>query len=195
MKDIADNRRRTYLETPPAGVKILKHQSLICILSENQIIGLASVNRVVELLAKKPPVIVLQLEGKATISKILLQLQSSNNTRLVQIDTAIFAFEPVLKALQSTQFIPLSEELLFWRDGDLSGSASVTATPITRPLATNSSLNLQRLSQTPSPIVLDRSQTASFLAGLTQKLSLIQGPPGIASQSPRMDLLTSQRNG
>ncbi|KAG1844511.1 P-loop containing nucleoside triphosphate hydrolase protein [Suillus subalutaceus] len=121
---------------------ILKHQSLVCILSENQIISLASVNRVEALLAEKPPVI------------------------------------PVLKALQKTQVIPLSEELLFWKDGNIIGSAAVTAARVTRPLAMNPSMDLKRLLELSSSIVLDKSQAASLLAGLTQKLSLIQGPPG-----------------
>ncbi|KAG2036386.1 hypothetical protein BDR03DRAFT_992983 [Suillus americanus] len=178
MKNVPDGQRRTYLEKDPAGVRILKHQSLVCILSENQIIGLASVHRVEELLAQKPPVIVLQLEGQANITKTLFQLQSSNAIRLIQIDTALFAFEPVLKALQKTQVIPLSEELLFWKDGNIIGSAAVTATQVTRSLAMNPSMDLKWLLGLSSSIVLDKSQAASLLAGLTQKLSLIQGPPG-----------------
>ncbi|KAG1720035.1 P-loop containing nucleoside triphosphate hydrolase protein, partial [Suillus occidentalis] len=178
MKNVPEQQRKTYLEKDPAGSRILKHQSLICILSGNQIISLASVNRVEALLAQKPPVIVLQLEGEASILKTLLQLQSSNAIRLIQIDTALFAFEPVLKALQKTQVIPLSEELLFWKDGNIIGSAAVTAAQVTRPLAMNPSLDLKQLLGLSSTIILDKSQAASLLAGLTQKLSLIQGPPG-----------------
>ncbi|KAG2072160.1 hypothetical protein BDR04DRAFT_1097127 [Suillus decipiens] len=178
MKNVPEKQRKKYLEKDPAGVRILKHQSLVCILSGTQIISLASVHRVEELLAKKPPIVVLQLEGEASISKTLLQLQSSNAIRLVQIDTALFAFEPVLKALQEMQVIPLSEELLFWKDGNTIGSAAVTAAQVTRPLAINPSVNLKPLLGLSSSIVLDKSQAASLLAGLTQKLSLIQGPPG-----------------
>ena len=126
----------------------------------------------------------IQLEGGASIEKTLLRLQSPDDTRLIQIDTALFAFEPVLKALQNTQFIPLSEELLFWKDGNLVGSALVTATRVTRPLAMNPSLDLLGLLQTPTRIVLDKAQAASLLAEPTQRLSLIQGPPGDAFQAP-----------
>ncbi|KAG1804050.1 P-loop containing nucleoside triphosphate hydrolase protein [Suillus subaureus] len=178
MKNVPDKQRKTYLEKDPAGVRILKNQSLICILLGNQIISLASVHRVEALLAQKPPVIVLQLEGEASISKTLLQLQSSDAIRLIQIDTALFAFEPVLKALQKTQVILLSEELLFWKEGSIIGSVAVTAAQVTRPLAMNPSVDLKQLLGLSSSIVLDKSQAASLLAGLTQKLSLIQGPPG-----------------
>ncbi|KAG2057924.1 P-loop containing nucleoside triphosphate hydrolase protein [Suillus hirtellus] len=178
MKNVPDKQRKTYLEKDPAGVRILKHQSLVCILSGNKVISLASVNRVEALLAQKPPIVVLQLEGEASITKTLFQLQSSNAIRLVQIDTALFAFEPVLKALQKTQVIPLSEELLFWKDGNTIGSAAVTAAQVTRPLAMNPSMDLKQLLGLSSSIVLDKSQAASLLAGLTQRLSLIQGPPG-----------------
>ncbi|KAG1717605.1 P-loop containing nucleoside triphosphate hydrolase protein [Suillus lakei] len=147
MKNVPEKQRKTYLEKDPAGIRILKHQSLI----------LASVHRVEALLAQKPPVIVLQLEGEASIFK-----------DSPSIDTALFAFEPVLKALQKTQVIPLSEELLFWKDGNIIGSAAVTC----------GSVDLKQLLGLSSSIVLDKSQAASLLAGLTQKLSLIQGPPG-----------------
>ncbi|KAJ8593168.1 hypothetical protein M405DRAFT_925273 [Rhizopogon salebrosus TDB-379] len=109
--------------------------------------------------------------------KTLLRLQSPDNIRLIQIDTALFAFEPVL-TLQNTQFIPLPEELLFWIDGNIVGNALVTATQVTRPLAMNPSLDLQGFLNTPTRIVLDKPQAASLLAGLTQRVSLIQGPPG-----------------
>ncbi|KAG2151638.1 P-loop containing nucleoside triphosphate hydrolase protein [Suillus bovinus] len=178
MKNVPDKQRKTHLEKDPAGVRILKNQSLVCILSGNKIISLASVHRVEALLAQKPPVIVLQLEGEASIRKTLLQLQSSNAIRLIQIDTALFSFEPVLKALQKTQVIPLSEELLFWKDGNTIGSAAVTAAHVTRPLAMNPSVDLKPLLGLSSSIVLDKSQAASLLAGLTQRLSIIQGPPG-----------------
>ncbi|KAG0697519.1 P-loop containing nucleoside triphosphate hydrolase protein [Suillus ampliporus] len=162
MKDVPDKKRESFLKKDPAGIRILKNQSLVCILSGDKIISLASVHRVEALLAENPPVIVLQLEGEASIAKTLLQLQSSNTIRLIQIDTAIFGFEPILKALQNTQLIPLSEELLFWKDGNLVGSAVVIATQVTRPLEMNLSVDLQRLLTTSSSI----------------RLSLIQGPPG-----------------
>lgn len=178
MKSVPEKQRRFYLEKDPAGSKILKHQSLVCILSGNQIVSFGSIHRVEELLARKPPVIVIQLEGEASIEKTLLRLQSPDNIRLIQIDTALFAFEPVLKVLQNMRVIPLSEELLFWKKGNLIGSALVTATQVTRALAMNPSLDLQGLLKTPTRIVLDKAQAASLLAGLTQRVSLIQGPPG-----------------
>ena len=182
MKNVPEKKRKAHLEKDPAGSKILKHQSLACILSGNDIVSFGSIHRAEELLAKKPPVIVMQLEGEASIGKALLRLQSPDDTRLIQIDTALFAFEPVLKALQNMQFIPLSEELLFWKKGSVIGSASVTATPVARALAMNLSLDLQGLLKTPTRIVLDKAQAASLLAGLTQRVSLIQGPPGTDSQ-------------
>ena len=36
---------------------------------------------------------------------------------LVQIDTAVFAFEPVLRGLQELKDMPLVDELLFWCPG------------------------------------------------------------------------------
>ena len=177
MKDIPENERRSYLEKDPAGSKILKHQSLVCILSGNCVVSFGIVHRDEDLLAQKPPVIVIQLEGEANIAKTLLCLQSPDNTRLIQIDVALFVFEPVLRALRNMWLIPLSEELLFWKKGNIVGSA-VVATQVARALTINPSLDLQELLKTPGRIVLDRTQAVSLHAGLTHKVSLIQGPPG-----------------
>ncbi|KAF9517370.1 hypothetical protein BS47DRAFT_1371407 [Hydnum rufescens UP504] len=170
MKGVAENKREYYLE------KI--SPSLVCILSGDQIIGFASVNRVLELLAENPPVIVLQLEGKADH----LQTFSSTYNRCchlcVRTSVEGFAEHTVHTAVGGAPV---------WKDGALPGSASVTATPLIRALAMNPSLNLQGPLQISNPIVLDKSQAASLLAGLTQKVSLIQGPP--------VYFLTSRRTG
>ena len=178
FKKVKDKDRRKFLTDDHRGSKVLRHQSLACLIGDNTVLSLGIIHREEELLAKNPPVIVLQIEGQVSISKTLLQLKVAKNVRLIQIDTAIFSFEPVLKALQKMMVLPLSEEILFWENGKPIGSPPVAVPQITHSLARDYSIDIQPLLDTPKSIRLDIRQAESLLAGLNQRLSLIQGPPG-----------------
>ncbi|KAH7906168.1 P-loop containing nucleoside triphosphate hydrolase protein [Hygrophoropsis aurantiaca] len=178
FKNIKDKDRLNFLKNDHHGIKVLKHQSLACLIIGEEVAAFATVNRVEDLLAKKPPIIVLHLEGEATTTRALLRLQSGQKIKLIQIDTAIFAYEPVLKAIQNTQEVPLSEEILFWKKGDTLLEPSSTASRVVQSIAQNPSQDLQGLLGTSTSIRLDESQAASLLSGLSQRVSLVQGPPG-----------------
>ncbi|KAG1856396.1 P-loop containing nucleoside triphosphate hydrolase protein [Suillus subalutaceus] len=178
LKRIPPKDRKAYLTDDHAGSKILRHQSLVCVVVDNEVVGFGTVNRVEDLLICSPPIIVIQLDGRASTSRTILRLRNAKNAKLLQIDTALFAFEPVLKALQKTQHIPVSDELLFWKRGVTLQNPPQMADGVITAIEANRSGNLQHLLQTPNPIQLDRSQALSILSGLTQRVSLIQGPPG-----------------
>ena len=176
LKDLDD--RKKFLSDDPVGFKILRNQSLACLIADNDIISFATVLRVGDLLAEKPPAIVLQLEGEASTSKALLRLSTAKHIRLLQIDTALFAYEPVLKALKNMQLVPLSDELLSWKEGQTLQSPSTQVDQVVRALSWNPSMDLQSILTMSKSVQLDRSQADSLLAGLRQRVALIQGPPG-----------------
>ncbi|KAF9223027.1 P-loop containing nucleoside triphosphate hydrolase protein [Gyrodon lividus] len=176
MKDHDD--RKDYLTNDYAGSKILRHQSLACLIADGDIISFATVFRVEELLAKNPPVVVLQLDGEASTSKTLLRLSTTKKVQLLQIDIAIFAYQPVLKALRNMQLVPLSDEILFWEEGDELQTPTIEANKVTRALSIDPSMDLQSILCISKSVHLDSSQAESLLAGLKQRVSLIQGPPG-----------------
>jgi hypothetical protein len=170
--------RKAYL-TDSHNRRILKHQSLSCLLADDEVIAFPTVNREENLLAQKPPVVILQLEGESSTIAALLKLKTAKHIKLIQIDTAVFSYEPILKALQSTRNILLADELLFWKN-----EQSVLRSPTSQPIAViqairrDPRMDLKSLLYTSKSIVLDKSQISSLLAGLTQNVSLIQGPPG-----------------
>ncbi|KAI6121070.1 P-loop containing nucleoside triphosphate hydrolase protein [Pisolithus sp. B1] len=157
LKGVEEKDRRKFFLDDHRGSRMLRHQSLACLIGDGEILGLGTIHRDEDLLAEKPPIIVFQIEGRVSLSKALLQLKKSKHLRLIQIDCAVFAFEPVLKALKKMRVLPLSEEILFWEDGK-----EIASPPVV----------------TPNSIILDISQVSSLLAGLRQRVSLIQGPPG-----------------
>lgn len=157
---------------------IFKHQSLTCLIIDGEIISFPTIHREVDDLAQKPPIVTLQFIDRASTSKALLRLKTAKRVKLVQIDTAVFAFEPVLRGLQGLRNMPLVDEILFWK------SYSVTRPPLHAPTALidelerNPTQELRNILGLTKSIKLDESQSTSLLSGLKQRVSLIQGPPG-----------------
>ncbi|KAJ7650276.1 P-loop containing nucleoside triphosphate hydrolase protein [Roridomyces roridus] len=167
--------RKAHLKT--LGRK-LKHQSLTCLVVDGEVVAFPTFYREDDLLCQNPPILVIQLDGDVTTSKVLSRLKTAKDIKLIQIDTAIFAFEPVLKALQSMQNVPLSPELLFWTPSDNLREPVHSPSRIVNALRSDPRCDVGVLLNTGKSIVLDTSQAKSLLSALTQKVSLIQGPPG-----------------
>ena len=175
FKDVKPTARLAHIHD---NKKIFRHQSMACLIVDEEIVAFPTVNREEELLAKNPPVIVVQLEGATSTIKALLKLKTSKHIKLLHIDTAVFAYEPVLTALKEKQGLPFAPELLFWKDGSELWPSSDIPERFVDALRKDPSLNIQGYLKTPKSIVLDDAQSASLLSGLTQRVSLIQGPPG-----------------
>ncbi|KAF8547007.1 hypothetical protein OG21DRAFT_1490605 [Imleria badia] len=144
----------SFLKQDPPGSKFLTHQSLVCLIVDGQLLTLGTILRAEDLLVKKPPAVVIQVCSEASFVKTPLNLNTTKEVKLTQMSTAIFAFESVLKVLQTMKVVPLAEEIL------------------------NPTTDIQPLLHTPTSIKLDSTQADSLLAGLNQRVALIQGPPG-----------------
>ncbi|KAG6891612.1 hypothetical protein C0992_002651 [Termitomyces sp. T32_za158] len=160
----------------------LKHRSLGCLLVDGEIVSFVTLSREEELLVKTPPSIVLQVDGELAVNETLLKLKFATKVEFVSVDTAVFAYEHVLQALQRTTTLPLSHELLFWNSNSgppstLDSEPSKLA-EFVRTLEINPRHDFQHLLHLAQSTKLDPSQAESLIAGLTQKVSLIQGPPG-----------------
>ncbi|KAK7464371.1 hypothetical protein VKT23_006538 [Stygiomarasmius scandens] len=178
LKDISGAlKRKKFLEDNP---KMLKHQSLTCLIIDGNVMAFPSVRRDENLLAMKPPKIVLEIEGDVTNLFLCLKSAPSRSVKLIQIDVAVFSYEPILNALKLVKELPLSDELLFWKNGSLLCQPlhSPELSRIVHVFSTNPKQDIQGLLQTNKSVVLDNTQAESLLSGLNQKLSIIQGPPG-----------------
>lgn len=159
--------------------RTFRHKSSAGLMVDGEIVAFATTNRDEDLLAKSPPIIVIQLSGERSIIKALLKLKTAKSIRLILLDTAIFSYDPVLTALQAKQGLPLSSDLLFWDPSSTLGMSSIQPDYLIAQLRRDPNQNVQFLLDTPKQIILDQAQHASLLSGLTQEVSLIQGPPGI----------------
>ena len=173
-------KRKAYLMDNSQGKKILRHQSLACLLFDDQVLAFPTIIRDEDLLAQEHPIIVLQFDGERSATKTLLKLKIAKKIKLVQIDTALFSYEPVLAALQQIKDLPLSRELLFWTDGSVVGSVpqSPKMAWIIQRIQRDPCQDLRRFLGSSRSIILDTAQGDSLLSELTQTVSLIQGPPG-----------------
>ena len=111
-----------------------KHQSLACLVAGKEILAFPTIHRDETRLAKNPPEIVLQFEDGEGTQLALHNLKRENDIKLIQINTGIFAYEPVLKALQQARTLPLSSELLLWKEGNILEEIPKQATAVINAL-------------------------------------------------------------
>jgi hypothetical protein len=172
IKDVAA-RKKYILDNK----NLLKHQSLGCLVSNGNIIAFASVDRNEELLAQRPSKLVLRVADVNSLSKVLVACGRADDLSFVQVDTAVFAYEPILKCLQSVRDLPLEEQLLATSESSEPFS-DVLPKHVIETLSSSSIPDIQSLVNNDQNIRLDHAQSGSLVDGLTKKISLIQGPPG-----------------
>jgi hypothetical protein len=173
----SEDDRKKFLKT---NNHYLKHQSFGCLLREcdGEIVSFATVDRDVDALSQQPPVVTLTIHGGEALKKTLLHFRMHNDIEFRLVDTPIFAYEPILKCLQEQNDLQLAQELLLHECGAPVSKSSLVPPSITKVLEDCGNRNIQHVLQTAKSINLDLSQLDSLINGLTQSLSLIQGPPG-----------------
>jgi len=166
--------RSAYVKNNP---RFMKHHSLTCLLIDGQVAAFPSVIRDDVFLAQKPSTIVLRFDDKRSTVNALVRLPSAQNIKLIQIDTAVFSYEPILTALQEKKGLPLEEEILFFKGGMGLSRPNHYPSSLVRDIQ-DQTTDLQSLLDTPNPINLDHAQRAALVNALSQRVALIQGPPG-----------------
>lgn len=158
--------------------KLVKDGSMTALIIDDAVVAFPTIRRDEDRLAKKPPQFSLIFKGKQSTVDALRRIPHARNVKLVQIDTAVFSFEPVLKALQEITSVPLSPELVMWEPGAILEPPPHSPSAVIEALKENPQQDLRDIIDIPNSIILDSSQAASLLTGLTQRVAIVQGPPG-----------------
>ncbi|KAJ5946563.1 P-loop containing nucleoside triphosphate hydrolase protein [Penicillium verhagenii] len=155
LKDLPKEKAKEYLKSTP---QFVKHRAFGCFVRNKEVVAFATIDRNIDDLPSKPPVIMLRV--------------------FLVVDTATFAYEPILKCLQERVEYPLTEELFLYERDDPVNKSALAPLDVINELHENYRPNIQTILKSSKPVRLDPSQRESLLAGLTQRVSLIQGPPG-----------------
>lgn len=170
--------RRKFLQDNP---KYLKHESLACVIADDEVVTLGTLVREEDLLAGDPPVLCIKIPA-ANDERALRDIKEAKVVKLVQLSTALFSYAPILERLKEVKELPFEDELLRWDATHSPKPPTYLLSPIitalVKDLRRNSSQDLQSALGLPLPTKLDKSQAESFITGLTTRLSTIQGPPG-----------------
>ncbi|KAK1223907.1 hypothetical protein PQX77_013213 [Marasmius sp. AFHP31] len=167
--------RKAYLTSN--HTRPFRHLAWSCLMIDNEITAFPTLNRDEDLLARNPSVVVLSIDERST-ERTVSRLKKAKDVRLIVLDTAVFSFEPILKALQGTLELSLQQELLHWKETDALEAPRDTPKRIADLIRKDPKQELKQILNTAKSIKLDASQHTSLLAALDQRVSLIQGPPG-----------------
>lgn len=160
------------------NLQFLRHHSFGCLTRQGEIISFGTLERDIDNLSLDPPQVVLQILGEAALEDTLLALRLYNDVDFLMVDAPVFAYEPILKCLQSKTDLALAKELLQHNRGDPAALSTLFSPSIVDQITAAGTTNIQHILKTTKPVSLETSQHESFLAGLKQSVSLIQGPPG-----------------
>ena len=170
--------RKKHLEKNP---QTLRHNAFGCLLRADEIVAFATIERDIESLALETPVLKLRVSGQDALKKCLLYLKMYNDVEFFLVDASVFAYEPILKRLQDMAILPLKEELFLYEDGNPVGMTNLVPGRFVSKLEGKVNSDISGPLGIDKPVQIDSSQLQSLITGLTQSISLIQGPPGMAS--------------
>lgn len=176
LEGLSKDDRKSFLKKT---VQFVKHQAFGCLIRDTEIVAFAVIERDIDALASSPPVVMLRIVGEEALKKSLLSLKMYSDVEFLVVNTATFAYEPILKCLQERVDFPLTEELFLYEKGQPPKNSDLAPRNIINELQEDYRRNIQNILRTPQTVTLDPSQLESLLAGLSQRVSLIQGPPGI----------------
>lgn len=199
-------KRKAHLAAADKQAGLPKHRDFGCLCDGAGVLGFAFVHRDVDLLAQDPPVVCLEFTDEQALTAALLALKTGGaDVQFVVINTAVFAYEPVLRGLQRITDLPLSEGIM-----DPAGQAGRAddfkvakgLEPVVKmmdeQLATGAAQLSMDFGEGLKP-TFDRSQALALRAMLGSAVSVVQGPPGKfetegeRSTKPQSRALTQQR--
>ncbi|CAD0109271.1 unnamed protein product, partial [Aureobasidium uvarum] len=178
LKDLDREERKAFVKD---DTDFMPDGALGFVVADGEPVAIVKILRDEALLAKS--VICIQIPHRELIPQAMLSIMNAASLELVLLNTAGYAYEPVLGRLQNTTEIPFENELLFWDDSQTVKDSeayrnSKTIKDIVKQLEEKPELNLQDIMKLKGSVVLDSSQATSLTAALKQRLSLVQGPPG-----------------
>jgi hypothetical protein len=165
---------------------VLKHQSLGVLCNSTDIVAFGTLRRDEDNLLRNPPVLSIQIDDQTALGNAVKYLSQPDTSSLsfIVINTATFAYVPILQQLQKIRELPLDRHLFSLRSGDgddndlnLSSKLLALTTRLSRALHSDEAIALP-FQLSGESVRVRGAQLESLLNGLTNPLAQIQGPPG-----------------
>ncbi|KLU92443.1 hypothetical protein MAPG_11387 [Magnaporthiopsis poae ATCC 64411] len=171
------DKRPKFLKDHPNYVK---HQAFGALSLGTEVCGFAFVQRDENMLLAIPPKVCLQFADRKSLHGALLALKRSpGDVQFTLVDTPVFAYEPVLKVLQTITTLPLADFLMNPTFTDKSafkmGSGLAQFASKLRLTTIKDGEEVVRLD---ANTYIDLTQRDSLYSALTEPVCEIQGPPG-----------------
>ncbi|KAL6407796.1 NFX1-type zinc finger-containing protein 1 [Ilyonectria robusta] len=173
--------RKKYLEKSKAS---LHHNPIGALCRGSDIVAFGSLIRDLEMLQLMPPVAGIKFMNSEGVRKALLALLGPNtdDLKFYVVDTAMFAYKPILQRLKDMGELPLESQIV----NPKQSSAEYVPPPMLQALLQASTEAFEKGFgiQLPSSLCSSKkvrlrgAQLESFINGLGEELALIQGPPG-----------------
>ena len=171
---LPEKRRKDFLNANPG---FLKHQSFGAFCCNEELLAFGFVWKEEEMLLRTWPVIEIQVPDGDALRKVLGALLQHKPLDFALVDTAIFAYEPVLRRLKSIMELPLDTCLL-----NPAGADELEFQP--KPGIQRAVDDLKSYIGNPGTTCtihkkpVDDDQIQSIINALSRPVSTILGPPG-----------------
>lgn len=179
FKSLSMEKRKKHLKD---NYNVLKQNAFGCLIRGAEIVAFTTIIRDIDKLIADPPVLLFHVVGYDAFQKTLSYLKLYNDVSFLLVETPVFAYEPILRCLQEKVDYPLVEELFLYNKDQPVKTSDMIPEKIIQRLKQSRDGKIQDILNTTKPIELDHSQLESLLAGLTQRVGLVQGPPGMFIQ-------------
>ncbi|KAG4267231.1 hypothetical protein FPRO04_04843 [Fusarium proliferatum] len=162
----------------------MKQDSFGALCCNGSIIVFGSLVRDVANLLKTPPIIGIKFSDGSGLEKAIAALQGpfKDKVKFFIVDTATFAYEPILQRLKTIAEFPFEAQLIDAeqpaQDGPRSTSLDALPHQLRAALDSGRKIKMPPGLKLKKDIYLEGAQLRSFIHGISSNLALIQGPPG-----------------
>lgn len=178
---VSAEKREKFLKDNNSFMRNRSFGALCC---GTDVIAFGSLLRDVALLAKRPPVVVVQFTDVTGLCRALEALLGPERDQLkfFIVDTPTFAYEPILQRLNDMTEVALEDSLLHPKDALDEHQPPERLERVLGEfrdiLRDEKEVNLSEYAASNSPIRVRGAQFQSLVNGLESSLGQIQGPPG-----------------
>ncbi|PGH26481.1 hypothetical protein AJ80_01795 [Polytolypa hystricis UAMH7299] len=156
----------------------VKHQAFGCLLEGRNIVAFGTVDLPASSLLDEAPLLALCVMGRDGLNRVFTSANSGNALTFIVVNTAVFAYEPILQRLQEKTEFPMANTLLSPEPSQSILASNGKLTGVIERIKACGGNGIGAILGTKRKVDLDGFQSKSLLSVLEHEVSTIHGPPG-----------------